>query len=121
MRRFPAAALLLAFAGVAAAQSASTGSGQAYPVKPIRMVVPLAAGGGTDLTGRIVAQKLGEQLGGTIVVENRPGGGSVIGTEVVARSAPDGYTLMTISPEFSINPSLLKSLPYDPYRDFVCI
>ncbi|HKU69749.1 MAG TPA: tripartite tricarboxylate transporter substrate binding protein [Burkholderiales bacterium] len=113
MMRAPLLALLAMLAAQAAAQS--------YPARPIRMVVPLAAGGGTDLTGRIVAQKLAEQLGGSIVVENRPGGGSVIGTEVVARAAPDGYTLMTISPEFSINPSLLKSLPYDPYRDFVCI
>jgi tripartite-type tricarboxylate transporter receptor subunit TctC len=94
---------------------------QAYPNRVIRMVVPLAAGGGTDLTGRIVSQRLVEQMGVGIVVENRPGGGSVIGTDVVAKSAPDGYTLMTISPEFSINPSLLRSLPYDPYKDFVCI
>ena len=94
---------------------------QAYPNRVIRMVVPLAAGGGTDLTARIVSQKLGEQMGATIVVDNRPGAGSVIGTDVVAKAQPDGYTLMTISPEFSINPSLLRSLPYDPYKDFVCI
>jgi tripartite-type tricarboxylate transporter receptor subunit TctC len=89
---------------------AADAAAQAYPTRVIRMVVPLAAGGGTDLTGRIVSQRLSEQLGVGIVVENRPGGGSVIGTEVVAKAAPDGYTLMTISPEFSINPSLLKSV-----------
>lgn len=114
---------MLAAAGCACLPGwfAADAAAQAYPSRVIRMVVPLAAGGGTDLTGRIVSQKLAEQLGVGIVVENRPGGGSVIGTEVVARAAPDGYTLMTISPEFSINPSLLKSLPYDPFRDFACI
>ena len=72
----------------AVAQTTSTGSGQAYPNRVIRMVVPLAAGGGTDLTGRIVSQKLGEQMGATIVVDNRPGAGSVIGTEWSPRPSP---------------------------------
>ena len=94
---------------------------QGYPNRVIRMVVPLGAGGGTDQTARIVSQRLSEQLGVNVLVENRPGAGSVIGTEVVAKSAPDGYTLMTVSPEFAINPSLLKSLPYDPLRDFTCV
>jgi len=100
---------------------AAGAAAQGYPNRVIRMIVPLAAGGGTDVTGRIVSQKIAEQMGASIVVDNRPGAGSVIGTEIVAKSAPDGYTLMTISPEFSINPSLLRSLPYDPYKDFVCI
>lgn len=94
---------------------------QPYPSRPIRMIVPFAPGGGTDVTARIVSQKLAEQMGATIVVENRPGAGSIIGTEVVARAAPDGYTLMTISPEFSINPSLQPKLPYDALKDFVQI
>src|SRR5262245_54256027 len=114
MMRALLAALLFAFAAADAAA-------QAYPSKVIRMVVPLGAGGGTDLTARVVSQGLAEQLGVNVVVENRPGAGSVIGTEFVAKAPPDGYTLMTISPEFAINPSLLKSLPYDPQKDFACI
>ena len=94
--------------------------GQGYPAKSIRMIVPIAAGGGTDTVGRLISQRLSEQLGVTVFVDNRPGAGSVIGTELVAKSAPDGYTLMTVAPEFVINPSLRK-LPYDPIRDFTCV
>ncbi len=110
-----------AYASQAAAQATSTGSGQAYPNRPIRMIVALAPGGGTDVTGRIVSQRLSEQMGVPVVVENRPGAGTLIGTEVVAKSAPDGYTLMTSSPELSINPSLQAKLPYDTLKDFVTI
>ena len=110
-----------AFATQAVAQATSTGSGQAYPNRPIRMIVALAPGGGTDVTGRIVSQRLSEQMGVPVVVENRPGAGTLIGTEVVAKSAPDGYTLMTSSPELSINPSLQAKLPYDTLKDFVTI
>ena len=112
------ASILLACAAVLPAGDCAA---QAYPARPIRMIVPLAAGGGTDTIGRIVSQKLAEQMGATIVVENRPGAGSVIGTEVVAKAPPDGYTLLTVSPEFSINPSLLKSLPYNPHKDFAFV
>jgi tripartite-type tricarboxylate transporter receptor subunit TctC len=97
------------------------GAAQTYPSRPIRMIVALAPGGGTDVTGRIVSQKLAEQMGVSVVVENRPGAGTLIGTEAVAKAAPDGYTLMTASPEFSINPSLQPKLPYDPLKDFVAI
>jgi tripartite-type tricarboxylate transporter receptor subunit TctC len=93
---------------------------QTYPAKPIRMIVPIAPGGATDTMGRLVAQRLSEQLGVTIVVDNRAGAGTVIGTEVVAKAPPDGYTLMTVAPEFVINPSLRK-LPYDAVRDFTCV
>ena len=93
---------------------------QGYPSKTIRMVVPIAAGGGTDTAARLIAQKLSEQLNVSIVVDNRPGAGTVLGTELFARAAPDGYTLMTVAPEFSINPSLRK-LPYDPIKDFAFI
>ena len=110
-----------AFATQAVAQATSTGSGQAYPNRPIRMIVALAPGGGTDVTGRIVSQRLSEQMGVPVVVENRPGAGTLIGTEVVAKSAPDGYTVMTSSPELSINPSLQAKLPYDTLKDFVTI
>jgi tripartite-type tricarboxylate transporter receptor subunit TctC len=93
---------------------------QAYPNKTIRMVVPIGAGGGTDSMGRMIAQKLSEQMGVNIIVDNRPGAGTVIGTEYFSKTAPDGYTLMTVAPEFSINPSLRK-LPYDPIKDFIMV
>ncbi len=85
------------------------------------MIVALGPGGGTDVTARIVSQKLSEQMGVPVVIENRPGAGTVIGTEVAAKAAPDGYTLMTSSPELSINPSLHAKLPYDTLRDFAAI
>jgi tripartite-type tricarboxylate transporter receptor subunit TctC len=97
--------------------SATACHAQSYPGKTIRMVVPIAAGGGTDTAARLISQKLSEQLGVPIVVDNRPGAGTVLGTEFFSRAAPDGYTLMTVAPEFSINPSLRK-LPYDPIKDF---
>ncbi|MGZ9065172.1 MAG: tripartite tricarboxylate transporter substrate binding protein [Burkholderiales bacterium] len=93
---------------------------QTYPAKTIRMIVPIAPGGGTDTMARLISQRLSEQLGVTIFVDNRPGAGTAIGTELFAKSAPDGYTLMTVAPEFVINPSLRK-LPYDPIRDFTCV
>ena len=99
----------------------SGGSGQAWPSKPVRIVVPYAPAGGIDVVARIMAQKLGEQTGGTFVVENRPGGGGVIGAELVARAAPDGHTLLASSTEFAINPAVRPKLPYDPLRDFAHI
>ena len=88
-----------------------------YPNKTIRMVVPIGAGGGTDTMARLIAQRLSEQMGVTIFIDNRPGAGTVIGTEHFSKTPPDGYTLMTVAPEFSIQPSLRK-VPYDPIKDF---
>lgn len=116
-----AVACFASHATQSAAQSTSAASGQAYPHRPLRMIVALGPGGGTDVTGRIVSQKLSEQMGVPVVVENRPGAGTLIGTEAFARSAPDGYTLMTASPELSINPSLQAKLPYDTLKDFAAI
>ena len=93
---------------------------QAYPSKTIRVIVPIAPGGSTDIVGRLLAQRLSEQMGVTMYVDNRPGAGAVIGTELVAKSPPDGYTLLEIAVEFTINPALRK-LPYDPIKDFTCI
>lgn len=98
-----------------------TAAAQSYPQRALRMMVAIGAGGGTDTVARIVSQKLSEQLGVPVVVENRPGGGTVIGTEVVTKSAPDGYTLMTASPELSINPSLQPKLPYDTLKDLAAV
>ena len=93
---------------------------QAYPAKPIRIIVPLAPGGGTDLVIRLVAQKLSEQMGQSVLVDNRPGGGTVIGTEVLSKAPSDGYTLGAGSAELVINPSLRK-LPYDTVKDLACV
>ena len=90
-----------------------------YPSRPIRLIVPYAAGGGADSVARIVAKRVGETLGQTIVIENRGGAGSIIGTELVNKSDPDGYTLLLgQSGPISINPAVYKKLPYDPVRDF---
>lgn len=97
--------------------AATTGHAQTYPSKTIRMIVPIAAGGGTDTMARLISQKLSEQMNVTVFVDNRPGAGTVIGTEYFSKTAPDGYTLMTVAPEFSIQPSLRK-VPYDPIKDF---
>lgn len=120
-RRFRAApvrALLgAALLGTALAASAQ----QDFPVKSVRIIVPSGAGGGTDTTTRVVAPKMDEFLGQRVVVENRPGAGSIVGSEFVARAAPDGYTLLTAISSMTIQPSMQKNLPFDPVRDFAPI
>jgi len=96
------------------------GLSQQYPVKPIRLIVPFAPGGGVDFIARLVGQRLGEALGQPIIVENRPGAGSAIGTEAALRAAPDGYTLLEISPSYVINPSL-RPPKFDPLNDYTPI
>src|SRR3977135_3813885 len=93
----------------------------AYPDLPVRIVVPFAAGGPSDLTARLMSVKLAEALGQTFFVENRAGAGSNIGTAAVARAAPDGYTLLVTSSAFVVNPGLYKQVPYDPVKDFAPI
>jgi tripartite-type tricarboxylate transporter receptor subunit TctC len=92
-----------------------------YPDRTIRLVVPFAPGGANDSVARLVSDKLGRLLGQTVVVENRPGGGTVVGTAAVAGAKPDGYTLLLVSPAHTINPYLNKSLPYDALNDFAPI
>ena len=94
---------------------------QDYPHKPVRFIVPYAAGGGTDVLGRNVAQRLAERLGQAVVADNRPAVDGVLGMEIVARAAPDGYTRLLVSSSFAINPALGKKLPYDTLRDFAPI
>jgi tripartite-type tricarboxylate transporter receptor subunit TctC len=96
-------------------------SAQGYPVRPIRVVVPLAAGGGTDILGRTIAQKLSEGLKQTAFVDNRPGAGGNVGMELVAKAPADGYTLLVASAGLAINPSLYEKLQYNPIRDFAPI
>lgn len=99
------------------AQTPPPAAGAAYPTKPIRLVAPFAPGGSTDILARLVAQKLTEAWGQQVNVDNRAGGGSVIGTDIVAKSAPDGYTLVMTSTSTATAPSLLRKLPYDTLRD----
>jgi len=91
---------------------------QGYPSKTVRLIVPFAAGGSTDVMGRLVAQKLSAVWGQQVVVDNRPGGSTVIGTDIVAKSVPDGHTLLVTPAPFTIVPSLMPKLPYDPAKDF---
>ena len=105
-------ATLLALASAGAAAQAS------WPTRPIRMLIALAPGGGVDTTGRLLAQKLSERWGQPVVVENRPGAGGALATETLARSAPDGYTMLTNSSGVAITPSLMK-LSYDPRKDII--
>src|SRR5438067_252826 len=92
-----------------------------YPSRPIRLIVPAAPGGGTDITARSFVPALAENLGQPMVIENRGGAGGVVGTEVVAKSAPDGYTLLMVYVSHATNPTLVTKLPYDTLRDFVPI
>ena len=110
--------VFMALAGAAAgAAFAQTG----YPSKPVRMVVPSSAGGGTDIVARIIAPELSKRLGQQVVIDNRPGAGTMIGIEVAAKSPPDGYTLLMGLSTLAINSALYKKVPYDPVRDFAPI
>ena len=109
--------LLLLATAAAHAQTASTGSGQAYPAKPIRMVVPVPPGGIIDVVGRLLAQKMSEQAGQNVIVDNRPGGLTNVGSEFVARSPGDGYTLLLQSLPMVVNPVVLSKMSYDYEKD----
>ena len=92
---------------------------QQFPERPMRMIVPFSPGAGTDLLSRVIARKLQESWGQNMVVENRPGGGTIIGVAAAAKAPPDGYTLVMVTPSFIINATGLKKLPYDSLKDFV--
>ena len=98
--------------------SAGQALAQAYPTKPIKIIVPFGPGGFTDVVARILGVKLGESLGQSVVIENKPGAGSMIGTDQVAKSAPDGHTLLIVSSTHVISPWIYKSVPYDPIKSF---
>ena len=112
MRRIAIAALAL-FAGLAHAQD--------YPVKPIRMIVPYPPGGGTDVVARIVNEKLSQELGASIVIDNKGGAGGSVGTEIASKAPPDGYTILLTLSSHTINPKLYPKLGYDVERDFIPI
>src|SRR5262249_6669037 len=107
-----AAALLLA--GPAA-------RAQTYPSRQINLIIPVAPGGSADVVGRAIGKKLAEAWGQPVVVENRGGGGALIGSAAVAKAPPDGYTLLLVSPTFTINPATRKTMPFDAARNFTPI
>src|SRR6185295_12179319 len=109
----------IALAAVACAALPATGAAQQYPAKPIRFIIPQAAGGSTDTLSRIVGQKLSEAFGQQVVADNRAGANGIIGSEVVAKAPPDGYTLLAGGTgTIAINVSLYPKIPYDPLKDF---
>ena len=97
------------------------GTAQAFPTKPVRFIVPFPPGGATDIIGRLVAGKMQEVWGQAVIVENRPGAGTVVGTDMVAKSAPDGHTLGMVVTAHVINPSLRASMPYDTLKDLAAV
>jgi tripartite-type tricarboxylate transporter receptor subunit TctC len=109
----------LAIAALAAVLPVGAAQAQDYPSRPVRLIVPFAAGGGTDTISRIIAQALSEQLKGTVVVENVGGAGGSIGTAQVAKAAADGYTLLSATPSITINPHIQRNVAYSVLRDFV--
>ena len=113
MLRACALAVAFGFACAAAAQS--------YPSRPIRIIVPLAPGGNVDIVARTLAQQLTENLGQQVIVENRPGASSLVGTQLAAKSAPDGYTLLAMANTFAMVPSIVANPGYDPLKDLVTV
>lgn len=113
--------LAIILTAIYGALSAKLVGAQAYPIKPIRIIVPFAAGGSTDVIARVVGQKMAEGLGQQIVIDNRPGAASSLGSEIAARVTPDGYTLLMGTPGLTINPSLYAGVNFHPLRDFTPI
>jgi tripartite-type tricarboxylate transporter receptor subunit TctC len=107
-----------AIAALVAAACANGAGAQVYPSKPVRLIVPYAAGGGVDILGRIVAAKLTESLGVQVIVDNRAGGGTIIGSEAVAKAPADGYTLLFTNAALTASPALNEKLPFDPVKSF---
>lgn len=107
--------------GLIAAIAASLACAADYPAKPLRLVVPYSAGGSTDTVARLVGARLSERLGQQVVIDNRTGAGTLIGTEIVAQAVPDGYTLLMATPPLAVNPALYAKVSYDLERDFVAV
>ena len=123
-RRQVVATLACAVAGLATtwrAHAAGTPDPQRFPRKPVTLVVPYSAGGGTDIVGRLLAQKLGDRWGQSVLVDNRTGANGVIGSGHVAKSPPDGYTLLLVVGSHAVNPALMRSIPYDTVNAFTSI
>jgi tripartite-type tricarboxylate transporter receptor subunit TctC len=121
MKRHPFLRWLAAGACAAGLLQAVPAAAQNWPTRPVRIVVPFATGGPADVYARFLAQRLPDLLGQSFVVENRPGAGAVIGTDLVAKSPPDGYTLLLMSNTHTVNETLVQNKPYDLQRDFVAV
>lgn len=117
INRLASVVLLVAFTGTASGEVAAA---ETYPNRPVRLIVPFAAGGGADIVARVIGKGLSERLGQQVVIDNRAGAGGVIGVELGARAAPDGYTLTFVPASFTMQPALRK-LPYDPVKSFAPI
>jgi tripartite-type tricarboxylate transporter receptor subunit TctC len=115
-------ALLGMLAGLPAAAEEAADAARAFPSRPIRIIVPFPAGGPTDILSRVIAQRMSEDWGEPVLIENRPGANTIIGAQLVARAAPDGYTLLAaMDTTLVMNPAAIKNLPYDPFRDFASV
>src|SRR5687767_14471341 len=110
--------LTVALVALCTALAAAGAAAQAYPNKIIRMINPAAPGGNSDIFFRLLSPKMGEILGQQVVIDYRPGAGGILGADLIAKSAPDGYTTGITAGSFMINPSLMKKLPYDTVKDF---
>jgi tripartite-type tricarboxylate transporter receptor subunit TctC len=109
--------LVLAALAAACILAPQLATGQAYPAKPIRFIVPFAPGGGNDILGRVVAQKMHEAFGVPVIVDNRPGAGGTLGTDLTVKSQPDGYTVLINNLSVAVNVTLYSKLPFDPLKD----
>src|SRR6188474_2653689 len=109
--------LLATLAAAAALVAAHSATAQSYPARPVKIIVPFAAGGPADIYARTIGERLQAALGQSFVVENRPGGGAIVGTDAVAKSAPDGYTLLMMSNTHTVNETLIPKKPYELMRD----
>lgn len=119
-QRLKTVGILLALSAVLAVfTTTAVLAADSYPSKPVRLIVPFAPGGGNDIIGRLIATRLTEKLGKQVVVENRSGAGGIVGTEAAAHSQPDGYTLLMISPTYTVITATYGKLPYDPVKSFV--
>src|SRR5882762_574725 len=112
---------LIALAAIAVASAAAQEDPSKYPTRPIHLIVGFAAGGGNDIIARVFGQKLSESLSQPVIIENKPGGGAIVATDYVAKSPPDGYTLLMSASGISINPAVYAKLPYDAVNDFVAV
>jgi tripartite-type tricarboxylate transporter receptor subunit TctC len=121
MRRQTFIRTSLAVIGLASVLAHTTASAQAYPTRAVKIIVPFAAGGPADVYARFIAQRLTESLGQSYIIDNKPGGGAVIGTDIAAKSAADGYTLLLMSNTHTVNETLIPSKPFNLMRDFVAV
>lgn len=117
----PQFSVLLWFTGLTLATGDCLAAQGGYPDKPVRMIVGFAPGGGTDVTARAIVQQLSEGLGQRVVIDNRPGANGVVGTDIAAKSPPDGYTILMVNSGHTVNPGMYAKLPYDTLRDFAPI